>query len=440
MSDVNWVPSGASAKRGLFASDMPKTYTSDRVWWMRPAWLLSLVVLPAFITSSLLGGPIMHFYGALNFLTPGFILIGVACLLSTVLGVKMGELFSTSKSFSHQEVDALRAERAILALAAISIICHIIFLASAFARPGLVLQALSGQTWAAYAIKRGLNKIPGVTSFMSLYLMALPLYGAFPHLFKTRPSRTTRICVYVLLGLIFLRAFIGFERFSLIEAAVCFALPRVAFARKIGPLTTLGPIGGGVGVIALFATGEFFRTWGHYKYIFSSFPEFVTIRLLGYLCTSANNAAGIMDTNGPLYAPYFTGTWLQKLPLWDLVGNPFHVESPLSLFFAKYGNAEFNNPSGIYAAVLDYGVVLGLIVMLFVGCVGGILYGLFKRARPAGILLFPLWFLGFLVLTQAFYWSDPRVFPVFLIFPLTLVYIRNPRKSALRNKKAGHAL
>lgn len=397
------------------------------IWWINPSLLIMFITLPVFLASSLFGGPIMHYYGALNFIDPGFIWIGVGCLLALAGGAYVGARLSSGPASAASSLDALRTERAILALAWISILCHLVFLAAAFLQPALVVKALSGNAAAAYGLKRSLNKIPGITSFMQLFLICMPLYGAFPHIFGRRSSSMVRKSVYLLGALVFLRAFVGFERFSIIEFALATAVPRLAYSKSVGKLVGWYPAAGFAGVLGLFSAGEFFRTWTHYKNYFSSFPEFISVRLLGYICTSTNNAAGLYQTVGTAEIPYFTMRWFHKLPLWSVFPNPFETESPLTIFFEKYGNDEFNNPSGLYSSVLDYGAAGGIALLAIVGVLGGVLYSQFNRRTPTGIMLFPVWFLGFIVITQLFYWGDPRVFPVFLALPFVVRYVKASR-------------
>jgi oligosaccharide repeat unit polymerase len=74
----------------------------------------------------------------------------------------------------------------------------------------------------------------------------------------------------------------------------------------------------------------------------------------------------------------------------------------------QYANPEFNNPSGYVAAFIDYGAVGGLIFLFVIGLLAGFLYRGFCSAKPFGLLLYPIMFIGLLELPRYMYWSQGR--------------------------------
>jgi hypothetical protein len=81
-------------------------------------------------------------------------------------------------------------------------------------------------------------------------------------------------------------------------------------------------------------------------------------------------------------------------------------------FLNAYLNPEFNNMSGVFMPLLDYGPVLGLACWAMLGVLSGYLFRLFALGRVGGVLFFPVWFVGIAELLRVFYWADGRFFVV----------------------------
>lgn len=406
-----------------------------QIWWTDPAKLMLFVTMPVVLLSAAIGGPVMHTYGALNFITPWILLLCALSIGSLAAGSWIGDTVALG-SKERGQFDPARVEIAIIALAAASILAHLIYLGAALAKPTVLLAAMTGQRGAIYAVKAGITKIPGVTSLTQMYMLAVPLYAAFEGLFGRKPGKSVRTVVNTLFAMIILRAFVGLERFALIEVAICYAIPKLSFTKKRldGRLAFL-PLFGFFALVILFAIGEFMRAWAYYKNAYSNFGEFVWARLLGYLATATNNGAGVFQTSGPMGGPFFTAAWVRKLPIWGPNGPPFGDPETMRNFFERYATSEFNNPGGVMTGYLDYGVVGGILLFIFTGFLGGLIYGSFQRRRPLGVLLFPTMYTGFLVITQAYYWGDPRAFTVWMVSPFVLWYITRRSISSWRQAR-----
>lgn len=410
------------------------------LWWMEPFKLLLFITTPIVLLSAWIGGPQMHMFKATNFISPTIMALLAASLCALLVGVLLGEK-AGSYGGPPPAVNAARIQQAIILLAAISIACHAIYLGAALSKPGLVLAALKGERGAIYAVKAGLTKLPGVTSFTQTYLLAVPLYTAFQGLFGYRPSLLTRRLMAVLFVMIVLRAFVGAERFAILECGAAYLIPKLSLHRgTLDKRIALLPLAGAIGVFALFAIGEFSKSWPYYKGIYSSFGDFVTARFFGYIATATNNGAGVFETGGPMGVPWFTAAWFRRLPIWD-GGTPMGVENYMAVFLEKFATAEFNNPGGVLAGVMDYGPALGIAFMLLTGLVGGYFWGMFRRGHIAGLLLFPMAYTGFVILTQFYYWGDSRVFTAIVLAPFVLAYITPPtsRAPAKRSLAPGRA-
>ena len=402
-----------------------------RIWWASPSLLLLGVLLPAFLLSSYLGAPMMPEFGSVNFLDGRILLLGAVCIVAAALGgfagERLGRLF---KPGAIRPMDRERVELVIAVLGIISIAAHIIYIGQAILDPTKVIEALHGQEGAMYAAEDQVHKLAGITSFTQLYLLSLPLTGAYSRLYDQALPKHLRFITGFLLVMVVLRAVIARERFAIIEAGMAFALPWLSYRRKQAFAVSWYPLIGSVAVFALFAFGEYTRSWGFYKDRYPSLLQFAALRLLAYLATANNNAAGMIQGYDSLSFPYFTFAGLWKLPIWSHIGVQLPTD-PLISFFESYGNDEFNNPGGVLSGVIDFGIVPGVVYYIVAGIIGGISYAMFLRRQAIGLLLFPLVHIGFLILNQLIYWGNQRVYPALLVMPFVLAYIQRPSPTVL---------
>lgn len=391
------------------------------LWWINPVGFIAFIIMPTFVLSIIYGAPVMSMFGSLNFLSISFLWTGVGCLSALMAGLFGGASLSSSFLVARRGWDERHLISAIRILLIVSLLAHVMLLGTVMAQPDLWASALSGSRGAASQMNRELSRIPGVTTLTQLYLLGVPLYVVYPFLFRRRlPQGIQRIFLALVVFVVF-RAFLASERFALIELAVCYFLPKIACSPRKDIYGYLPPFAI-FSVFLMFAVLEYFRTWAAYRAMYSSYLEFISYRFLGYLCTSTNNAAGVLSNFGPMGEPWFTGRWIQRLTLLLFPDNAA-TGSGLSLFFKTYGNAEFNNPSGIFSPILDYGVGIGILVWVLIGTVGGLLYFPFRQMQPLGVLIYPSFFLGLTVITQSFYWGDPRYTPVIVLSIPVFMYI-----------------
>lgn len=408
-----------------------KSNIAESVWWLNPTKMIAFIILPVFGTAVILGAPMMESFSSYNFLSFGIILLALASLTFLAVGAMLGEQLSKNVK-SERVVITSRVLPATYFMALTAIVFHIVMLFYIITTPGIAISVLTGEKGGIYESKDLINQIPGVTSFSATFLLAFALYGAYPHLTKRAPPFLLTGVLSGLFFLILLRSLLMAERFVVIEATMAFAVPRIALGFKKPKLAGWYPVAGFVGVLTLFAIGEYTRSWPFYKEYYANFLEFSYERLIAYLATSTNNAGGALEMSGPVGQPFFTADWLRRLPLWDLIGaTPFIDTNPLQAFFDTFGNAAFNNPSGIMAPILDFGSVIGVFVSMMFGVGVGLAYGLFKKGAMIGILLFPIAILGVMIINQALYWTNARVFPALLVTPILILYLSSDQRRML---------
>jgi oligosaccharide repeat unit polymerase len=309
------------------------------------------------------------------------------------------------------------------------------------------LSVLGYAIWAGLAIQRGMTlsdvigiatgekgamydarytflpTVGGVTTFAE-FGSATVILGAI--LGFCRGWQPVRWKLGVLLFLAIGRALINSERFAIIELVVPFAVASLAFLNlKQGgaikrSLINLAPVIGIAGLLTVFTTFEYFRSWSNYYQGRNlNLVEFGSSRLLGYYVTSFNNGAYFLQRLDPLEAPYFTFHFLWSLPptvplVHRLFPNPLLDTNDKWFYFPfldQDANLEFNNADGMMFPLMDYGVPGGLIYWFVVGVGCGLLYRWYRRREPLGLLLYPLVCLGLMEVPLALYWSEGRAFP-----------------------------
>ena len=225
-----------------------------------------------------------------------------------------------------------------------------------------------------------------------------------------------------------LRALLNSERFALFELIIPFLLAWLAM-RYLGAtgirapvrwLVRSAPVTGLAALLLIFTGFEYFRSWSnYYAERQDSLWEFGAMRLLGYYVTSFNNGAYLLQRLEPLHAPYFTLHFLWGLPLTGtatkhLFANPL-LDTADKWFYFPFlesgANVEFNNADGMLFPLMDFGVAGGLIYWLIAGLVCGTVYRLFCEREMAGLLLYPVLYLGLLEVPLALYWAEGRAFP-----------------------------
>lgn len=397
------------------------------VWWLNPVTLLFFIIAPLFTIALSVGSP--ERFGAQNFLTPLIILAVVGNLLALAAGTSFGARLGANAQFERTPA-ADRIILVIIATSILSILAHFVLLSELLLKPSLVLRVLSGEKGAIYIAKGMQTRLPGVLSIASLYMVSLALYGALPRYNNGKDPKNIRIISIVVFAFVVVRAFLMADRLAIIEAAIAFALPRLALQKRVNKWVSWYPAVGFVLVFSLFMAGEYTRSWGYFKYSGISFFQFGVDRLTAYLATSTNNGAGVLAVSGPVYAPMLTADFYYQLPIWDFVTNPLQPDRPVGEFLRLYGNAEYTNPGGFLSPTIDYGYAVGVLVMVMFGIAGGYAFSLYRKRHYFGLIAFPLTFIGYLIINQSFYWTNSRAFLPWLA--TITIYFLTTQKRAIR--------
>lgn len=148
-------------------------------------------------------------------------------------------------------------------------------------------------------------------------------------------------------------------------------------------------------------------------------------RLSAYYITALDNGAG-MIRSWSNFAAVNTAEWFWRFPV--EIGQSF-LGRALGLDLVSddswlYWNAsaEFNNASGIFLPIIDFGKLGGLAFWFLFGLLTGVIYRGFITGSFAGMLIYPSWFVGLLEMPRILYLSEARYFPVLAIC-LPLIFL-----------------
>ena len=388
-------------------------------WWGYPSRVALFVTLPIYLACWSLEPSGFEFYGHNHkFLEGSVAVMGLEAILGFALCSFLLEPLNPRRGPAVR-LDTATVENATLTLAALVLVSYSIFLFPILLRPQLIIEHLMGSSTAMFTLRETLNRIPGVTSLMSLQsLLAVLIVSYRPLTGAPMPTLYKRLLVVVGCCCL-LRAWLWSERLALIEylmPIVIVTLSRFDLNRLRGRFRPLAfaPIAGAVALFAVFMVGEYFRSWQHYQHEFAgSFTEFIAVRLSGYYATSLNNGSALLTLLGPIGAPCSTAQWFYKFPLWSIIA-PGWLNEPFdpTSFLETYLNPEFNNMSGIFLPLADFGEIWGVAFWMGLGIITGRIFNSFALGRNIGLMLYPVWFTGLTEMLRVFYWGETRFFPV----------------------------
>jgi oligosaccharide repeat unit polymerase len=309
----------------------------------------------------------------------------------------------------------------------------------------MIVREFSGDGAASYEVRDLVSTIPGITTGTQ-FASAVFIIGSI--LVANRAKRHVIFCLTVLLFITVLRSVIVSERLALTEvaipASVLFAFynrERLRFLLR-GIASFLWPITAVILLYLMFTGSEYLRSWkGAYedRGTYSSVWTFSRDRLLGYYVTALNNGSLSYRALGRNDYPSTTLDWLGRFPL---IGGKListfglYHDFTYTDILALDANPEFNNTSGVFPFVQDYGEPGVFVFFFIVGFVVFTVYYSFIRGRPVGLFLYPFIYVGLTEIARVPYLPSTRAFPSWLLLFGTLYGLRLlHRKQRLRRRK-----
>lgn len=309
----------------------------------------------------------------------------------------------------------------------------------------LILGVLQGAQEAGALMKsQYLVTISGVTTMTQFGLVGVVLGATIGCI---HGWKHVRVKVALIMFLAIVRAVLNSERLAVIELAIPLALVVIRLAildspRVIGTLRLLvitGPVYAGGALLAMFGASEYFRSWLNFYAGHSNltFPQFASLRLLGYYVTAINNGALLVQRFEPTGAPFFTAHFLWRFPILSSIVTtlypqlPFsNVDDPYTTILGVGANAEFNNGDGYLLPIIDFGFFGAMLYWFTMGLICGWLYRMFCRKHPLGLFIYPLVFIGVTEMPRVIYWGEGRVVPAFIALGLIAYYCTSFRARA----------
>jgi hypothetical protein len=413
-------------------------------WWTSPAginfgFLVPVMMLIAWVGDSAFSGLTIR---GIRFLNPYYIVLGCFVLVMTGLSGWIGSYVAiTGRNGKRLRDD--NWEREALVVGGIALLAYAIWFRDFLLNPMLLINTFLG----AYRPDRtNIELTTGITSLSNTAPVFFSIYAYKVIAMRVKVSRPMHVMCAVLSGFTLFRVYAWSERLAMIEALVpiglaCFGSMAAASGRLSKVISSLGPVIAIPMLILYFAVFEYVRSWQYSEYNKRyGFWEFATGRLVSYYYTSLNNGAGMLATNNwPTFKFENTLNWLHRAPF---VGPAFSSAVDLQSlrldeFLWRFGDPEFNNPSGIYAALYDLGFPLGTLYFCVVGFIGGVIYRAYRVESFAGVLLYPLFFIAFLEVFRFPYLGTSRAFTWTLGIALALMLNqRKPGRAAVFSGRA----
>ncbi|OBF47125.1 O-antigen polymerase [Mycolicibacterium monacense] len=301
----------------------------------------------------------------------------------------------------------------------------------------------------ATPVKDAVGTIPGVTT-MTQFGIASVIVSTL--VLTQRFDRVELVKLLLVVGAALPRAYIFTERLAILELVVPIAVLvcfRAAQSPRWARLLQFLPVLAIPAVVLFFSVFEYFRSWEFFRTTGESFWQFSTERVAGYYATALNN--GYLEythLNVPTRRPLTTLQFLWDAPgvrglgLYDQLAGRFPgrngpvQDADYGFVLEHFGNLEFNNSSGYAVPLLDYGYTGGLIYFLIVGVVAGLLYRAFREGHSAGLLLYPVLFVGLLELPRYMHWTQGRAFPAIVVLIGVAVWLnRCTRRARLADSR-----
>jgi hypothetical protein len=358
------------------------------------------------------------------------VFLGAASLLVFALGsflAEQGRRQPPPASEDHARLDPRVLGRCLAALYGLTFLGYLLLLSPLLQFPDLLVQHWHGSDRAQYLLRTYLveQKSVGAT-LISLQAFAVVLTAAWTLLTRDRTiPRPFLVAAAALAFVCVFRAWVWSERLAVIEIVmpvlviyVGRIMTRKNFVVKSGPLLGI------VALVFLFGIGEYFRSWQIYQHQGYSLGNFVAARLFGYYATALNNGAAAVELQPTFYKPVATALFLDNLPF--LKSDPYALSYDQSwrIFLGRYANVEFNNGSGLFAPIIDFGPALGVFAWFGLGLWLGHMSRAFHEHRLWGMLLYPVWYVGVIELLRIFYWGDARFKIPLIAGPIVVLFLR----------------
>ena len=313
----------------------------------------------------------------------------------------------------------------IQAVGLLALIGYLYWFKDIILHPGEWLALIKNAGASSYAVRGNLERSAGIASLASLGIAFFALVAHRIWVVRATPLPLSIKAMTVLLAIFTLfRSFAWAERLAVFESLFVVGLFWLGFSDRAGRgwiarIKPAMPAIALLGVVVIFGAGEYFRSWSHYSNYETDYWGFIGQRLVNYYFQALNTGAGMISVlDWPTYQFSHTLEWLHKFPV--LLGpiTRYLTQAEPNFYLERYGDPEFNNPSGLFSVLYDVGVAPAIAIFALTGLLAQSAFRAFQdRANIMG-LFFPVFFLALIELFRYWYLGNSRSF----LFVLALVF------------------
>lgn len=404
-------------------------------WWASPGWVALLLMVPiSLIVAAMPRRTYLEFDQARQFFAGDQLLTALAGLLAFSAGCGIvGYVRRSAQRHRGGTAPPTRIlhahyRRAMVAIGLVAFAGNIAVVLPVLADPGLVIAFLSGKASVFALLKEKTLQIPGLTSVSNLAALFAALYALKPKVADRPLDWFDHSFAAIVFVAVMMRAVFNSERLAIIEVVLPIG---IVWFGTVGPRwrawIAFAPILGIAGIILLFAATEYFRSWTYYRYYYTDYMDFVLSRIWGYYLTALNNGAGLTALYPPNFDGTYTMTWFYRFPLFPWVEAE---EATFWDYAFQYATEEFNNTSGIFAPMQDFGTVFGILMWFFLGVLSGRIYDGYVQGKFQYMLIHPTWMIGVYEVLRLFYWGSSKYFPTLIVTVALIVLMVRHRAVA----------
>ncbi len=392
------------------------------LWWIRPHTFVLFILLPLFLLLPLLPPPpkdVKTYFGTEMYL------LGIGLLVLFGIGSWLGAC--GIDRFRRRPASSLHLRVLLLDLLFLmTFAAYVTWFLEILLNPALLLQAAQ---FGAFEVRGQVSNIPGITSFTQAGIPFFICYFVATRYCGQKLGFRFHIYIAILLALAMVRTFIWAERLALLEIVIPVLLLSIptwrSRSRSLRGGLIAAPLFGIAALIVFFGVMEYFRSWlDFYAESEESFPNFILQRISNYYVTAVNNAVGYLVENGdwPRWDGRYVLSGIYAIPgISEALVTEFALRpDTFSAFLSNYLDDEFNNFSGLYFPIVDFGLIVGPLVLAAYALLTGYCWRLFALQSIGGLLFYPLVYVGLIDLLRVMYLGNSRsVIPVAL---LTIIY------------------
>ena len=395
-----------------------------RLWWLDPAWLFAAVIGGTMLAAAAQSDAAFRLYGARKFISAKHLVLAALAIIVFALGRRLATATGRTPQATPRQADRVASFWFWLSFG-LTLLGYAVWLLVGLKngfRLGTLHEFLtSDDPLLAESIRDEMfATVQGVTTCTQFGVAAVPL-GLWLYF---RGKRSLIWPLMLLIGLAATRALVFSERLALIELVVpAFAvvLRAAVLGRPLSPTVRatlqLAPLLGIAGLLIVFGSFEYFRSWRFYHNDFDSYAEFTLWRVGGYYTTAHNNSAMALETQPPYPLPYATLQTFWRIP--GLAKTPLGYRELTGVdpaarhqaMLDQFGTPELNNEGGLFQPALDFGLAGYLAFWFSSGFVAGRLYRSYLVGTMTGVTLYPLVFIAILETPRFLYLCYPRSLP-----------------------------